>query len=199
MATFALKDFPTQRLWVPSKAGPPLPLPTGLDFAASVESLYDFTRMTHDAAKGDDALWLGLTAWYMTVLALCATATPDQGFLGMLLSLLPPQLQAWLYAPAAGLLTYLLWHCISMRAWAAAGSLALSALISLVFAGTLEWAQAWQSGRAPVVAHLAWATLGILFMWCVWLIRSRRTGRPEMPVSAISLRHTAGRARKGLC
>ncbi|GKS58398.1 hypothetical protein YTPLAS18_19250 [Nitrospira sp.] len=143
--------------------------------------------------KGDDALWLGMTVWYMIVLALCATAAPDEGFLGMALAVLPPQVYAWSYAPAAGLLTWLLLQCLPAREWVPGGRFALSGVLSLLFVGTLEWAHAWQGERGPIWSHLAWAAFGILFTWFLVWLDSRRMARSA---SVIPFR-AVGRARKG--
>ena len=147
--------------------------------------------------KEDDALWLGLTAWSMTVLALCATASPGEGFVGLALALLPPDVHVWLHAPAAGLLAWLVLRGLERHGWAMSGSLASSAMLSLLFAGILEWPHPWQGARSPVMIHLGWAAIGIVLAWLFWVLRSRRVVRAALPATVIPFRRTTGRVRKG--
>lgn len=147
--------------------------------------------------KGDDALWLGLTAWYLTVLALCATAGPGDGLIGEALQLLPPPVHTWLYAPAAGLLAWLLLRSLEVRDWSHPAAVVLSTVLALAFAALLELAQAWQRGQAPIVAHLGWASLGILLTWILHWLRPRTMVRSDAPADVISFRRAATRIRKG--
>ncbi len=147
--------------------------------------------------KGDDALWLALTAWYVTVLALCATAGPGEGLFGAALALLPAAVHAWLYAPAAGLVAWLLSRCFELRQWSAPAGLVVSTLFALLFVGFLEVAQAWQQGRAPLVTHIGWAGLGILLTWVLIRVRPQPAVQPQMRADVLPFRRLAGRTRKG--
>jgi hypothetical protein len=147
--------------------------------------------------KSDDSLWMGLTIWYMTVLALCATASPGEGLFGPLLQLLPSPVHTWLYVPTAAILAWLLSHSLESRRWTSRTSTVFSALGALLFAALLEWAQARQAGRTFVWNHLMWASLGILFTWMFRIMWPCSTIRFVPPAKVIPFRRTAGHLRKG--
>ncbi len=147
--------------------------------------------------RSDDVLWVGLTLWYMAVLALCATAAPGEGLFGLLLATIPPTVHTWLYVPTAGLLAWLLLHSFEARQWPRKVGLTGSAAVALGFAIALEWTQAWLGNRAPDLTHLVWATTGILLTWMLWVLGARNTGRTVQPAEVVPLRLVPGRTRKG--
>lgn len=147
--------------------------------------------------RRDDVLWLGLTCWYMAVLALCATAAPGEGLFGALLAAIPPTVHTWLYVPTAGLLAWLLLHSFESRRWSPRVGLIASAVASLTFAFVLEWTQAWLGNRALDLTHVVWAATGILLTWMLWVLGARNAGRTVQPADVVPLRLVPGRTRKG--
>lgn len=145
----------------------------------------------------DDALWTAVTLWYLIVLSLCATAGPGAGLFGAALDLLPSSVHTWLYAPAAGLLAWLLTRSFLAREWPMAAAASVGAALALAFAVFLESAQAWQQARPFVPQHLVWAASGILLAWIVPRLTSHRAAQPPIPATVLPFRRVAGRSRKG--
>ncbi|MFO0773619.1 MAG: hypothetical protein U0172_03010 [Nitrospiraceae bacterium] len=151
-------------------------------------------------AKGDDALWIGATIWYLTVLSLCATAGPGEGIFGALLHALPATVHAWLYAPAAGLLAWLLASSFAHREWSQGRSLAAATVLALFFSVLLEVAQAIHQSRSFLVGHIGWAAIGIVVGTIVLQLSTnlRQQSAPIHPTAVVlPFRRTGGRTRKG--
>lgn len=148
--------------------------------------------------QADDALWIVITIWYLLVLALCATAGPGIGLFGAMLQLLPATVHAWLYAPAAGLLAWLLTRSFLTRSWSPLLATGMGTGLACAFTVFLESAQAWHQARPFLPQHLVWAGGGIVLAWLApRLTTSHTAAHPSLPATVIPFRRVTNRSRKG--